>query len=83
MKNHYELQIFCQNIRDLRQRHNLTQAQMARIMGVGLHSIRLLERNVLPPQLHCDVIYRLSTHFHIRPSRLFLPLYDESKDRPV
>ena len=82
MSQKSELHIFCQNIRDLRQRHNLTQTQMARIMGVGLHSVRCLERNIVPPRLSCEVIYTLSNHFHLHSACLFIPLYGEPKGRP-
>ena len=45
-----ELLNFCSDVTYLRKKHGLTQAQMAEIMGVGVGTVRLLERGVLPPQ---------------------------------
>ena len=65
---------FCRNIAYLRRTHNLTQAQMARIMGVGVHSIRLLERGILPKRLSYMVFYPLCDYFNLSADALFTPM---------
>ena len=65
MDTSQELQNFCSNVTYLRKKHGLTQVQMAQIMDVGVKTVRLLERGILPPRLSADVLYRLHIHFHI------------------
>ena len=45
----YNTYFFCQNIRRLRMEHKFSQKQMASMLGIGVKSLRLLERNIIPP----------------------------------
>ena len=64
MENDKELMCFCQNIRYLRKKHNLTQKQMATLLGIGIQTLRMLEKNIVPPYLRCSVLYQIYLHFH-------------------
>ena len=65
-----ELQNFCHNVACLRKTHGLTQAQMAKIMHVGIGTVRSLERGIVPPRLNVCVLRRLYDHFHISADSL-------------
>ena len=71
MKHNNEIYNFCRNVLYLRKKHGLTQVQMAKIMNVGVGTVRLLERGVLPPRLSADVLWRLHDYFHLSVSQLF------------
>lgn len=65
---------FCCNIAYLRKKHGMTQAEMAKILDVGVGTVRKLEHGIIPPRLSAAVVCRVSDHFHIHPSTLFSPL---------
>ena len=66
-----ECRIFLSNLTCLRQKHNLTQTQMANILGIGITSWRSIERGVMPPKLSAAVVYRAADAFGIPAARLF------------
>lgn len=55
----------CKNIRCLRKHYNLTQKEMADILGVSVSSIRRIEKGVLPRCVNSCSIHRLCDHFGI------------------
>ena len=68
-----EKQNFCRNVSYLRKKLNLTEAQMGKIMNVGIGTVRSLERGMIPPRLNVYILYRLHDHFHISVAALFSP----------
>ena len=68
----HECKNFRRNVAYLRKKHSLTQAQMAKIMNVGIGTVRSLERGIVPPRLNAYVLYLLHDHFHISIDSLFL-----------
>lgn len=48
----------CKNIRCLRKHYNLTQKEMADILGVSVSSIRRIEKGVLPRCVNSSSIRR-------------------------
>lgn len=66
-----ESAIFLKNLAALRKQHNLTQTQMANILGIGITSWRSIERGVMPPKLSALVVYRAADAFGIPAARLF------------
>ena len=68
-----EKQNFCRNVAYLRKKHRLTQAQMAKIMNVGIGTVRSLERGIVPPRLNVCVLCRLHDYFHISADALISP----------
>jgi len=69
--NDYELSVFCDNVRFLRKAHGLSQKEMAKIMGIGVGGLRIIERGTVPPRLDVFVLICLSDHFHISCDSLF------------
>lgn len=73
MKQDEYLLILCDNLRRLRRAHGLSKKEMAKILGIGVKSLSLLENNILPPRLGCEMLFRASQHFKIRACELFEP----------
>ena len=66
-----ERQNFLFNLEALRKQHHLTQKQMAQILGIGIHSWRMIERGIMPPRLSTEVVYNAADAFGIPAARLF------------
>ncbi len=62
---------FCANIKNLRIEKNLTKKEMAKLLGIGVHSLLMIEGGNLPPRLDCMVLYHIHQHFGIKPAELF------------
>lgn len=73
MHTEYNYTAFCQNMKNLRKKYNLTQQQMAFILGISVKSLRKLEDGILPPRLSCDILYRLNSIFGISIDALLSP----------
>ena len=69
-----ELDIFCQNIKILRAKNNLSKREMAKIMGIGTVSLTKIETGVLPSKTKSVVIFRLYKRFNLKADDLFVPL---------
>lgn len=54
------------NVSALRRQHSLTQAQMAAIMGISIHSLRQLERGRVTDRVRGTAVRRLCEYFHLR-----------------
>ena len=76
MNNMASVFIFFENIRYLRKKHRLTQKQMAEILGIGIKSLSLIERGILPPRLSGAVLLRAEEYFKIPLKDMFLHLED-------
>ena len=71
-----ELFILKNNLVCLRKQNGLSQKQMARLLGIGVGSLRKLEHGCLPSRLSVDFLFRIQDLFHIQPHTLlsaFLP----------
>ena len=66
-----DVQILCQNIKFLRQKHNLSKTQMSQILGVSIKTLNRLEDGFLPPRISCELIFRIQRQFGIQPRQLF------------
>ena len=64
---------FCKNILALRKRLHLTQAEMAKFLGISVKSLRSLEKGKIPPRLNCNILFSIYNVFNIFPSDMFLP----------
>ena len=67
----YEVKIFCQNVKTLRKLYGYPKVKMAKILGIGVKSLSLIESGVIPPKLKCDVLVRIANAFGISPSSMF------------
>lgn len=68
---------FCQNLRHLRKVHNLTQREMARIVGVSVNTLGKLERCAGSARIHCEMLCRVCVHFHIPVNEMLLENWPE------
>lgn len=68
---HTDREILSHNLLWLRKKHGYSQKTMAQIMGIGVKSLRTLERGELPPRLTIACLPPVCRHFHISPSDLF------------
>ena len=66
-----EFQYFCKNVKRLRDEHNLSKKQMAKIMGVGTKTLTSIENGVIPPRASADIIFKLCDYFCINAQELF------------
>ena len=64
----YESQIFCRNIAWLRKKHGLSKKEMAKILGIGLHSLNNIEMGEMPPRLGYSILLTVYQQFGILPS---------------
>ena len=71
MENLSDIQILCQNIKSLRQKHNLSKKEMSQILGIGMKTLNQIENGILPPRMSCEPLFRIQSHFGIRPQQLF------------
>ena len=60
-----ETAVLSANIQYLRAHNRLTKTEMARIMGVGLRTLSMLENGEMPKKLKCTALLRLARHFHL------------------
>lgn len=73
------VEVMGRNLFLLRVKHRLNQKEMALILGIGLLSLRKLEKGIIPPRLTVEMLYRIHDHFGITPSNLMDPGYFECK----
>ena len=78
-KNHEEIAVFCQNIKELREKDNLSKKEMAKIIGIGVAGLTKLEQGIIPPRAGMDMILNFSRYFKIKPSKLFMCLQAKSR----
>ena len=79
MKQEYQNDIvaFSDNIKQLRQSHNLSKKSMAKIMGIGIGSLNKLESGILTPRADVQCLLNLNKHFGISISELFVSHSEE------
>ena len=75
MSQYKECVSFCNNVRDLRKKYKLTKKEMCVIMGIGLHSLNLIEKGIMPKRLDLKAAFRLWIYFGIEPQNLFKDLH--------
>ena len=70
MKNKNEFLIFCNNIRLLREKYNISKKEMSKILGVSVKTLSLIENDVIP-KISVEVVFRTAWYFGIQPAWLF------------
>lgn len=78
MDNSRELHIFAQNIQYIRKLHNLTQKQMATLLGISVQSLRNIEQGPIPPRLHFGILLKVYQEFQISSSKIISQMKDPS-----
>lgn len=74
MINDGYLQVFCDNVRNLRMTHHLSRTAMAKRCGVSLTTLDSLESGVLPKGMTVKVFFCISQSFGIPIPQLFQPM---------
>lgn len=69
-----ECNVFCENVKYLRNKLQLSKKDMARLLGIGVKSLAKLEAGIIPPRLSATVVWNLSCSLGLRPHQLFSPL---------
>ncbi len=64
-------QIFCRNIKELRESHQLTKTEMARKLKISIPTLKKIESGELPKRLTVKVIYAIVDEFDISAGDLF------------
>ncbi len=67
--------MFCNNIRFLRKKYNLTKIEMAKRCGTTTYNIRLLEKEILPPRLSANILFNIYGAFGIPQKDMLDKLY--------
>lgn len=78
MNNSTEIKIFFSNLKWLREKHGLTQRQMAKRLNTSLYTISKLEKGELPPRLSVEFLMTIYDVFGVHPKRLFSPLWQNT-----
>ena len=68
----------CGNIRFLRKKHGLTQAEMAEIMHISVYALHRMEKNILSDAVGADALISTARYFRLRVSDLFYPLNEQN-----
>ena len=68
---------FCQNLRHLRKVHDLTQREMAEIVGVSVNTLGRMERCENTVRVHCAMVCRVCDRFQISAGELLLENWPE------
>ena len=69
-----EIILFCENIKRLRKREKLSKKEMAKVLGISVKSLNLLENGQIPPRLSCKILFAVHRQFGILPKDLFAVL---------
>lgn len=64
------IELVYRNIRFLRRANHLTQKEMAKILNIGVGTLRKMERGVPVPRVTVDILWQIRDTFGISPSAL-------------
>ena len=70
-EKHTDLQTLCHNLLFLRKKYGYSQKTMAKLLKIGIGSLRRLERGEVPRRLGVEFLFRVQAHFKINPDTLF------------
>lgn len=59
------------NISYLRKSHNISKKKMAKILRIRIKSLNKIEKEILPPRLGVEVLFRIKNYFGV-PLNLLL-----------
>lgn len=72
MNIQYELSVFCENFKKLRKKEKLSKRKMAKILGIGVKSITLIENGTVPKRLSFKIMIKIYNNFGITPQKMIL-----------
>ncbi len=68
--NALQLENLIHNITFLRAHYQISQVHMAKLLGIGVASLRKIERGYLPPHLGVDILFFIHRNFGISPATI-------------
>ncbi len=69
-----EISIFCKNIKNLREKEKLSKKDMAKLLGISVHSLTMIENGTIPKRLSCRILIKIYDEFGILSKDIFKPL---------
>ncbi len=75
-----DIKIFCDNLKQLRMRENLTLAEMAKRLTISTQSLTKLESGTLPSQVSMTILFTIENQFGITPMDMLTPYFFISDD---
>ena len=72
---------FCQNLRHLRKVHNMTQKEMAQIIGISANTLGRLERCEERVRLNSVILCRVCDHFQLSVDEMLYENWTEMLER--
>lgn len=60
------------NLYLIRKKNGLTQKEMAKRIGIGINTLRQLEKGTIPSRVSVGLIFNISNEFNIEPYELFI-----------
>ena len=70
---------FSRNICYLRETHHLSKRAMAKLLGISIKSLSLLEAGTIPPRMTINVLRRIFAVFHVTPHTMFSILLEQAE----
>ena len=67
----------CKNIKLMRTQNNFTQQEMAKILGIGLSSLKKLEEGTVPSLLGINILFIINNIFGVAPASIFLDPFEK------
>lgn len=71
MNEKTELSVFCKNIKMLREKENLSRVYMAKLLGISVISLIMIEKGILPKRVSCNILFNIYYYFGIVPKDMF------------
>ena len=65
---------FCENVKELRKRRNLSKTEMARLLSISPRTLSLIENYIIPKSLNVAVLFKIEQNFDIPAEELFAPI---------
>ncbi|MBO5047973.1 MAG: helix-turn-helix transcriptional regulator [Clostridia bacterium] len=78
-----EIHILCENIRRLRKLNEISKTKMAKLLGISTRSLAMIEKDILPKNLCCDILFNIQNQFQISPASILsevIPLQHKKQD---
>ncbi len=70
--------IFCENVRYLVRKYNLSRTA---IMGVSMKTLKSIENDVIPRRMSCEVFVRIYVNFDIGSQYMLFPVWKKGARR--
>lgn len=67
----YEIEIFMENIAYLRKKNGYTKKRMAKLLGISVYQLNLIEKGIMPKKLSVAVLFSIHNSFGLMPYMLF------------